>query len=444
MSPSKTSRCDVAVVGAGPAGVAAAVQLARAGHAVTLVASPRRASLEGLSVRARALLGELGLGEAAAAAGLVMPRRGRWGGAPVEGGTEHVIVRTAFDAALLEDARAHGVRIETGRVIVLERGGERFRVALGGRALEARALVEARGRARRGALIRGPTLLAVAQPLQRCRDLPAGTRIAPLEAAWCWAAVGARGAAVLQVVTAAPGLARRVPVAELLRAALGALAVEEPAFAAARFTGRPAARAANAQCHTGLADTPGQLCIGDAAVAAEPLSGHGIFEALAWAPAAAAGIATFLDGGAWAPVREFLRSRAAERWDHAVRLAAGFYRQQALVAAHPFWSTTAGQYEAVAGHAAQPHAHWVERAVLNGTRIERRRVAVTPQHPRGVWQLARVDLAALEGFLERAPRAALHEAAGHLRCDPSAVAQALRFLRSHGLLAAGTAGGALA
>ncbi|MBS0380387.1 MAG: FAD-dependent oxidoreductase [Proteobacteria bacterium] len=437
-------RCDVAVLGAGPAGVGAAVQLARAGYAVTLVGSPRRAALEGLSVRAQALLRELALEHAAAAAGPPYPRRGRWGGSAIDGGAEHVLTRGAFDAGLLKDARKQGVTVETSRGMVLDQGGDTFRVALGSRVLEARALIDARGRARRGALIKGPKLVAVAQALRRCRELPRGTFIVPLEGAWCWSAVGAQGAAVLQVVTAPTGLARRLPVPDLLRHALGALAREEPAFTGAQFAGRPAARAAHAQCHAELGQTPGQLCIGDAAVAAEPLSGHGMFEALAWAPAAAAGIRTHLEGGAWAPVREFLRSRALERWDHAVRLAAGFYRQQAHAAQDSFWDAIATQYESLAGRAARPHAQWVERAVLNGTRIERRPVAVTPQHPRGVWQLARVDLAALRGFLEHAPRAAVHEAATHLRCDPDAVAQALNFLSSYGLLTAGCDGGAAA
>ena len=59
---------EVAVLGAGPAGVATACALRRLGHTVTLFGGGRERGLEGLSARALAELQHRGLTEAAACA----------------------------------------------------------------------------------------------------------------------------------------------------------------------------------------------------------------------------------------------------------------------------------------------------------------------------------------------------------------------------------------
>ena len=56
----RTHTVDVAVLGAGPAGVATACALRRLGHTVTLFGRGRQRALEGVSVRALALLENYG------------------------------------------------------------------------------------------------------------------------------------------------------------------------------------------------------------------------------------------------------------------------------------------------------------------------------------------------------------------------------------------------
>jgi len=75
--------------------------------------------------------------------------------------------------------------------------------------------------------------------------------------------------------------------------------------------------------------------------------------------------------------------------------------------------------------------------VLNGSVIEMRRVAVTRERPRGVWQVDQVELARLEEFLLAEPAAGVAQAARYLACPPAAVVSAVGWLRAHGLLKSG-------
>lgn len=427
---------DVAILGPGPAGVAAAATLAAQGHRVVLIGHSRRRELEGLAPRARAELMRLGLHRAAASAGAAAARGGCWGGQPLSAGYEHVVDRAEFDRALAADAAALGIARESALAAAAGRDAQMWRVQCGSHEIRARAVIDARGRSRRGARRRGPALLATQQRLSVPAGSGAFTRIAALDEGWCWLACDGAGRAALQVTTAPMGLKRRAGAARLLRCALEALLPGAPVLAHALCAGAPRARAASAQRYTQLAPEAGWLAIGDAACAAEPLSGQGITEALKWAPAGSAGIHTWLQGGGWEAVQEFMTLRAQERFTHALALAEGFYRQEAAGRAGGFWAATASGYAAPRAAPAVPG--WQLRPVLNGLVIERRRVAVTAQHPRGVWQLDRVDLARL-AEVAAAPGAALHEVAAHIRCEPPAVARALRWLRAAGLLDAGTA-----
>ena len=66
-----------------------------------------------------------------------------------------------------------------------------------------------------------------------------------------------------------------------------------------------------------------------------------------------------------------------------------------------------------------------------------RRVAVTRERPRGVWQVDQVELARLAEFLLAEPAADVAQAARHLSGPAAAVANAVGWLRVHGLLESG-------
>jgi hypothetical protein len=142
-----------------------------------------------------------------------------------------------------------------------------------------------------------------------------------------------------------------------------------------------------------------------------------------------------MEGGAWELVARFLRERAGERFRHGAHLAAAFYGEQATAGGEAFFHEVAAGYGAL-GHAAPAGeaASWELRPVLNGERIELRRVAVTAEEPRGVWRLGAIELAGLHDYLAAEPRADAVRAAAHLGGEPRAVADALAWLRRRQLL----------
>jgi flavin-dependent dehydrogenase len=430
---------EVAVLGAGPAGVATACALRRLGHTVTLFGRGRERALEGLSARALAELRHHGLTGAAACATHAAERGGRWGGAPVSAGHEFIIDRAIFDRALRNDAAAHGVSLEEEFALALEPdvGGYRVRTRSGN--YHARVLIDARGRRRGRALARGPSLIALSQPLSAVVARPARTFIWPLQDGWCWFASDGAGGAVLQLITGSRGLARSAAPAQRLRECLGALAAYERSLQDARPEGEPRARAASARL-SAAAPAPGYVHAGDSAVSMEPLSGHGLYEALAWAGAASAAAHTHLEDYGWEPVESFLTERAGERWRTGLARAAGFYQQQLAATPTPFWRHCAAAYAELLelpAPAERAKGDWQVRPVLNGCLIEMRRVAVTRERPRGVWQVDQVELARLAEFLLAEPAADMAQAARHLARPAAAVANAVGWLRVHGLLEGG-------
>ena len=155
-------RADVLVIGAGPAGSAAAAVLAAGGARVVLAdrAAPGRDKVcgDGLlpdAVAALAALGAEGEVRRAGQAVVALRLRGAGGGGvalPVNG---VVIRRSELDALLVAGAAAAGAELLTGATLAgLERDGRtftaaRFLTATGETAVAARAFVLATGAARR-------------------------------------------------------------------------------------------------------------------------------------------------------------------------------------------------------------------------------------------------------------------------------------------------------
>jgi geranylgeranyl reductase family protein len=126
----RSTDCDVAVVGGGPAGAAAAITLARAGREVVLVDKaqfPRdKCCGDGLTTGALRHLEELGLDPAEVPswqrvdACMVVSPSGRTVALPLpdDGLFAAVARRSELDASLLDRARAEGVKVHDGHGVV--------------------------------------------------------------------------------------------------------------------------------------------------------------------------------------------------------------------------------------------------------------------------------------------------------------------------------------
>ena len=426
------STADVAILGAGPAAIAAACALRRLGHSVVLVGRSRTAAVEGMSERTLTLLRQNGLEAAARTVRGPVERTGTWAGEAVAGGAEYIVDRAELDAALLTDAHCAAVSIRAERALGYQSRGALWTVRTESGELHCQTLIDARGRRAQRPVRRGPELIAICQRF-RLQDANCSfTRLEATAHGWCWLAVD-RGMGWLQVMTSLKAPSLRLG----LRQHLAAFLAQTPQMAAllcgALPLGEPVARAATATLSAELRRCGAQR-LGDAATALDPLSGQGVYEALRGAHIATAAAHTYLRTRQWEPIGQFLSERMSELWERRNATAALHYQRQAQRTPTEFWSVAAAQYPALdPAHARASEATSLAwRPVLNGMCIEQRRVLVTPRFPRGVWQLEDVDLPELIELLNTTG-GDIACASRHLSRPPQMVVRAVQWLRAQGL-----------
>jgi flavin-dependent dehydrogenase len=423
-----TTRADVAVLGAGPAGAAVAKRLAADGAAVVVLTGPLPAAArEGYSRRTRERLQAEGLDEASATLAGPVARSGHWGAGRTVDGLEWLADRAQFATGLGRALARTGVRCLAGPATRVARTQAGYLVESGSGRVEARLVVDARGR--RGPQSRGPLLLAIGRAHARASGRE-GTRIASWSRGWCWLADDGERVFV-QLVGAARGAARPLDWFAAAAAELPGLGEILAAPAAGPLVARPAhARLGRAS------PDPGIFRVGDAALALDPLSGQGVYEALRGATVVAAAARTVLEGGDAALAARFVSERHHETWSKAVATAAGFYAENAALGA--FWADTAAAYAALVPPPVPVAPRIERRPVLEDGRIRERAVLVTAAAPRGAWHVAGVPLVALLDLVRDAAPAvpSLLDAARRLDRPPAAVESALAWLKASGALAA--------
>jgi len=145
--------CDLAVVGGGPAGTAAAITAARLGARVVLFAAPGEASRipESLHPAGLSLLEELGLEDIeSVCAGPAYARVWHWDGNPGSFGGEwrgRHVRRDLLDAALLRRAAEAGAAIVEARAQWQGADESGCRIAAGARAFDAGLVIDGSGAA---------------------------------------------------------------------------------------------------------------------------------------------------------------------------------------------------------------------------------------------------------------------------------------------------------
>ena len=409
------SQFDIAVLGGGPAGAAAAIGLARLGHRVAAIASPRPFdACEGLSERTVEGLARAGCTAAAACLAAPVLRHAAWNGVVAEANRESLIDRPALDAALLADLAIAGVAVIAGRVERVAPGDSGWDI--GGRhddgaplALAARFVIEARGRAAPAGgqrRLAGPPTTA----LLHCRQGPPGAPAAgvvPFADGWAWMARLAGGRRYVQfAVSSAPG---RLPNKAGLADRFEQLVSRVPEAGAWLEDAAPVAPVAARTAAPLLHPAPVAarlLRVGDAALAVDPLSGNGLFQALSTGLMAIAVVNTLLRRPADAALAAgFYRERVADSFWRFARIGRDFYRQEARWPAAAFWAERRAWPDDRPAHAvpaATPPRIAALPVVADGF-VERREVVVTADHPFGIWQLDGIPLAPLIRRLQDEP-----------------------------------------
>jgi flavin-dependent dehydrogenase len=435
------------IAGGGPAGVLTAVLLARRGYEVCLLTADRpRPRIEGLSQRVVDVLAAQGLDHALAAVGPQVARQALWNGERGPRNVEFATERSAFDAALFRDAEANGVRCRTVRKVAMDGASPpALRIETPEKTHEqisARMFIEARGRSAplpRAHAIPGPPTTALVSAITG-GPAAAGTCVESFADGWAWyVADGAR--AFLQIfVDSENGLPKRAELRGFFDKCAAELTLAPELMGTGKPNGPVVTRAATPRlARTLLSDTV--IRIGDAASAVDPLSGHGVFEALGSALAASATINTILEMPENSPLAcRFYEERTRFAFERFARVGRDFYRMEERWRDRPFWRRRAEWPDDEPAHAPAlgAPARIEHRPVVADGVVVERRVVVTADQPRGIWQIDGVPLAEMIDGLRGHEGASLSEVraglAARLAVADEKLATALDWLRSRKVL----------
>ena len=179
--------------------------------------------------------------------------------------------------------------------------------------------------------------------------------------------------------------------------------------------------------------------VGDAAMAVDPLSGNGIFQALSSALQAPAVIGTLLHAPASATLAQrFHRERIENLFYRFARIGRDFYLQESRWSDHPFWQARRYWPDAEPIHAGTSpgEVRVARRPVVLDGRIVEDEVVVTPDQPLGVWHLNGVKLAPLVRALgARPPQMSAEDALRvEFAGEAARAAQLAAWMRSQGWL----------
>lgn len=427
-------RADIVVAGGGPAGCAAALGLTRAGFKVVLITTPRRpAVVEGVSARVVQFLEQDGYGRTRATLGPGLRREATWNGATSDANPEWIVERDAFDRALLQDVQAAGIPIAFAPLRTLRLMNGKWHAEAGRDSFIVDFLVEARGRRAPGRRQHGPAAIALAQRWTGLRP-QARSAVAPFAEGFAWFATAGNGEGTLQLVVAPPGRAERET--------MGARLASVPEARAWLEGGSPSGAVMARHAGTSRARVPidrARIRIGDAALALDPLSGHGVFEALASATAAIPVVTTLLrrpdDAGL---PRAFYDERVEQAFLRFARTARDFYCLEQRWQEAPFWRARRDWPDDLPAHSS-PTAMAPQvctKPVIEDGFVVAREVVVTADHPRGVARVDGVSLVPLLRAVEAGTVGSVEEASRCFACAPGQVETALAWLRYRGLLAA--------
>ena len=440
---------DVLVIGGGPAGAVTAVRMQALGLDVVLVARPRqRPALEGLAPRTIEALNTLGFARAAVCSTAPLERQVYWNGTHSAANSEVLVERRDFDAALLMCVREAGVKVVDG---VVERKkyeeGEwtvQSREREGVKNTRVRMIVEARGR--RGlpgaeSELRGPPTFSLARWYEGAKPAQGFTAIASHLDGWCWLAAPGDGRLCVQAITQLDEdhCQSRDRLKDLHRGIVRDLLAQTHGILGQVL--RPQCDLFVRPARVALSTTPvtrHMIRVGDAAASVDPLSGHGIFQALSSGLAAAPTVNTVLNRPAQSQLAmAFYASRVKSRFMHQVEAGQDFYGQEARWSHRPFWRERRAWLsteEADGGvpRADAPGALYVRRqAVVDAGFVVERDVLVAPGHSEGVFLLGGVPMAALWREMRKSAAPCSEEDLARLfEVSPQRISHALHWLRA--------------
>lgn len=398
----------ILVLGAGPAAIVSALLLKREGHEVEVIGRLRRLPiLEGASPRVVEGFQRSGCCEALQVVGPRWQRGSAWSGQFSEANGEHVVERSLLDAALLDDLERAGIGFLSSPVVNCEYRSGGWLVECGTSRdsctrVEADFLVEARGRSApkwSTDLLSGPASVALTRYFRSSAKGYRRTLAESFAHGWAWSTQDASGMTSIQLVVSAETLNMVADrdLAILHSSLLGCLRETPERLGGLEAVGEISVRGVQPVLRDAIVDRH-RIRIGDAAMCIDPLSGHGMYEAIASAFAAVPVINTVLRRSGGADLAQaYYRERARQVFQQRCQAGREMYRAELRWPDNAFW---------------QARQHWPEPPletqevpsfsvlpVVEDSFIVPRRCLVTRDHPRGVRFISGVDLAKLHDAL---------------------------------------------
>ncbi len=437
----------VLVLGTGPAAIVTAILLKRYGHQVIVIGRPRVLSvLEGASPRVAEGLKRAGCTDAFEVLGPSWARVASWGGEDREINGEHVIERSLFEGALLDDLERHGIDFFQGTVLGVNCEQQGWSVTFGESieksfTLQGDFLVEARGRSapKTGPdIVAGPTSVALTRTFQSSVK---GFRLTCTESfrdGWAWCTRDIDGKASIQFTVSPKSVAQGLEsgLSSIHEEMLEKLTMVPSKLGSFWPLGEARARGVQPVLRGGLT-TEKMIRVGDAAYCNDPLSGHGMYEAISGAFAAAPVINTIL----YNPVdldlaRTYYFDRAITTFQHRCQAGREHYLSESRWPDSEFWrirQTWSADLQIPVR--AQYSAMVDVKAVVEDGYIVPRRVVVTPDHPRGVRFIAGIELSTvIEQLQKQPPTQDLMSMATRIGVDPRRLQVAWEWLRNEKLV----------
>lgn len=400
----------VVVLGGGPAAAVTAILLKDMNYDVLLIGKIRNTCyLEGASPRVVEGFVRAKCYHAARLLATFWQRGADWGGKYREVNGEHVVDRQALDQALRSDLIAAGVNVVDARVSEVyeeqeiwkgkaeKENGETFH-------FESNFLVEARGRgvSKRGPdVCVGPLSVALLRHVKGQVGHPFRTLTEAFEQGWAWATFRPDGAGTIQFVIDHSDIT--VPLENLHEGLCKQLTLIPGQLGHFSPLGRVISRGIQPVLRSEIIGL-NYLRVGDAAYSCDPLSGHGMYEAISGSFAAAPTINTLLRKKEDRDLAlKFYKNRAESLFYQRLDMAYEFYDMEKRWD-HPFWKARRKPTNFMNTEIIDSSdASIIKAPVIENGFIVERSILLTSEYPGGVRFIAGVEVARLLDFILVSP-----------------------------------------
>lgn len=388
---------NIAILGCGPAGIVTALGLAKMGFEVSVIGNIRPHNVtEGISERVYQAISNLSLQHTLKEISSPIPRSVSWNGIHSAANTERLIRRASFDTALLKDLADANIPFYNEAIIKVETHTDNCLILCkSGKKFQTDFVVEARGRAAplsKSSHIRGIDSLSICQNWQTSNpDLMSAEAIAiSIENGWLWLANNGKGNIFTQVSVSAKS--NKASAKEKLSTFIHKLVLSRPELNHITPFIEPEGKVL-ARSSTPLFNKhpikDRLLCVGDAAMSGDPLSGSGIFLSLSAALIAPVVINTLLKKPQDKTLAEtFYFQRLHHLFYRHSRVGRDFYKLESRWKENPFWQDRREWPDQVLAHEEKDRLiGTAQRPVVNGDFIEDKEVVITSEQPLGIWKI---------------------------------------------------------